>query len=524
MRRLIASAGVAAAVLAACAAERSGSVGAPPATPAPASATLPSAGKTEEQVPPLRGKIGNKRAPAAAPIGLADAPLALEAAASSGGWVAYCQARGDTDGDGAITVRAGPQGVLAGDELSSYLALAGGDEQAIDELLAFDESGRWLVIDVGGCTELVDTETHTFVELSDVDRDDDASWFAPHRALSFDALGAQLLYVVHGAQRATARLRDLGTGAERDIALGTEALWRAELSRDGAWALFRVIAEDSSGNGRLDWPVPRRAQNRWRCQGPMPRYPAWLDTGDRPSWVVAETASLKPAPAPEFVMPFGTGTILRDAKGALFLQRGGPRIALAPADCGAQVLHADPSRDRLLVACSGDDAQPAFHQPIFLVGPGVYRSLGFEIGPAGDDTWPSLTPRLVAVYPGSDTVLVDLERESAATLRPNDVVIATYASTALIRRGSALLVHDVDGAPERTLAADAEVDGDFRVAGSFAYAAPYLVDLAGARLVGKLRGAVLALDRDGRALTAARDASDTELARGPLTWVTPAPP
>lgn len=523
MRRIAVLAGITSAVFPACASERAAVVGEPRTASAPAPHALRTAEKSDASFPPLRGKSNRVAFPLTS-LGAMNTPVALEAAASNAAWGVYCQARGDTDGDGTIAVRVGPQGELAGDELSSFLAVAGAEERAIDELLAYDESGRWLAIDIEGRVELVDTVTGSVVELRDADRARDASWFAPHRALSFDAQGRQLLYAVPRQGHAVARLRKLNDGSEREIVLGAGALWRTELSHDGAWALFRVLVDDATGNGRLDWPVPRRTRNRWRCRGPVPRYPAWIGIGDRPSWVVAGTSKLKPAPEPEFVMPFGTGLILRDTKGALLLERRGRRAALVPADCGAQVLHADPTRDLVLVACGGDETPPAFQQPVVLVGPGLYRPLGFDIGPAGGDTWPALTPRLVALYPGRDTVLVDLERRSVEPLRPNDVVIATAGPKALIRRGSTLLVHDVDGAPESTLATNAEVAGEHRVTGTFAYAAPYVVDVAVARLAGKVHGALLALGADGRALVAARDATEGELARGPLTWAAPAPP
>src|SRR6185295_16398863 len=104
--------------------------------------------------------------------------------------------------------------------------------------------------------------------------------------------------------------------------------------------------------------------------------------------------------------------------GRLVLERASGSLVLAEGRCGARVLHADPARERLLVACT---AAPG-RSPVRLLGPRLRLDLGVSVEPRSVDRAPEATPRLVALQPGADDVLVDLERQELVRLEPSSTV------------------------------------------------------------------------------------------------------
>src|SRR5690606_25952803 len=61
-------------------------------------------------------------------------------------WMALCQARRDTDGDGTIEVRVGHHGEIFGDEMQLYLVVDGGDGIAIDSIVDSSDNDRWVAV------------------------------------------------------------------------------------------------------------------------------------------------------------------------------------------------------------------------------------------------------------------------------------------------------------------------------------------------------------------------------------------
>jgi len=56
----------------------------------------------------------------------------------------------------------------------------------------------------------------------------------------------------------------------------------------------------------------------------------------------------------------------------------------------------------------------------------------------------AISPRLVALYPGSDSFLFRRDRRELILLQPGDGVLATRQARALIRRGKTLVFYDAE--------------------------------------------------------------------------------
>jgi hypothetical protein len=422
-------------------------------------------------------------------------------------------------------VRVGQSGRLSGDALESYLAVGAGAAEHIDELLAFDASGRFVVVRRNDRALLFDTRTGKNTDLTALGADtrDDALPYRNHRTLAFDAAGRHLLYVRGRGAKARAVVRDLATGTEAVIDPGAGDVWRAELDPSGRWVVLRMIANDTNGDGKLEWPAPEARSNDWRCHGPVPSYAAWIDRGDTPEVRIAPATGGTATPIAGFVAPFGKALIVRDANGALWLRRSARhRVRLSDAKCGARVLDADVAHRLVLVACTAPKGRPKLE----LVGAGYHQSLNDDLASLDFDHWPKLLPRrLFAFYPGSDTAVLDFETRKVALLDPGDQVVLTAGTRVLVRRGRQLVLHDVASGDETVLPGKTAALPDLLRAGTDAFVTPLVVDVAAGKELGKISGRPLALASDGRALVAqGRDADATQLAVGPLAWETPSAP
>lgn len=449
------------------------------------------------------------------------APTAFEAAGSDGSWVALCQARRDTNGDGHVAVHVGKRGKLSGDRMQSYLVLGDGKGEAIDELAAYDPTGRWLVVMQHGRLVLIDSRTDKRLDLSALGADarDDALPYRQHRALSFDAAGTRLMYVRRKAGKTRVVVRDLASGEETTVDPGPGRLWRARLTPDGSRVVLRMIVDDTNKDGKLEWPVPERKRNDWRCHGPIATYPSWLSRGDEPTVKVAPSYGGSAKPVVGFVDPFGSDTLVRDADGRLEIDRAsGDPVQLADDKCGARVLHADATRGLVVAACSATKGKA----PLFLLGVGYKKDLEEEIAAAPPDRWPDGSARLVALYPGADTALLDLDKKKLTLLQHGDFVVATSGGRALVHRGRRLLIHDVDTGREQELAGRTDRLPDVRVTGHLAVVQPLMVDVEAGKLLGRIAGRPLAVSSAGLVLVAeGRQAEAHHLAVGPLRWRAP---
>ncbi len=441
----------------------------------------------------------------------------VEAVARDAGWVVFCQARQDSDQNGELRTGVGHSGKLEGDRLTRFLAIESGEGEAIAALAASDPTGRWLVIQRdGGPLILFDSLTHKETELPGVDARNDRLPFSPHRSLSFDASGSELLYLTSREGKALSIVRSLPNGSEHAIDPGAENVWRAELDTSGSWAMFRSLPDGSTSKS---WPAPP-ANEAPQCRSPVEHYSAWQGNGTQPTWRLAKIADDVATEVPGFVIPFGRAWVIRESDGRLLLRQDGKDTEVASAKCGARILHADAMRQRLIVACTAPKGRPG----VEIVGVGTRIDLGVDVALASDDRAPDEPTRLFALYPGATTALVDLEKGKLVPLEDGDIVVTTHEALALVRRGRKLVVVDASQRSERELEVETDPLPDTFESHGVAVVSPWVVDLERAKpLLGRVKGRALAVSPDGRVLVAQTSDGDVDsLASGPLAWRVPA--
>lgn len=216
-------------------------------------------------------------------------PFTLLAADPQRKWIALCQARKDTTGNGITSVSYMHHGGTVGDMMAPYLVSGGGPGEAIDAFLGSDPTGRWVAVVEHGKPELRDMRAGTTRDLDalEIDKTPDPSPAMGVRALHFGATGKYLLLIqkmdkAKPAASARVVLLDLASGAARSIALGAGRVWTAGLSPDESWIYASVVVRDTNGNGKLDLPVvsttldanPCGSAASWSSYGPEPKHDA----------------------------------------------------------------------------------------------------------------------------------------------------------------------------------------------------------------------------------------------------------
>jgi hypothetical protein len=440
---------------------------------------------------PVRAEVGD------------DGPLSLERVGADGRWLVTCKQAG-----------------VPRPELS----VGTSPPEAIDDLLAWDASGRFLVLRHGPSAWLVDVETDTRTNLSELGLDDrdDVLDYRQHRALAFDPRGEVLAYVRNQSAPEIV-LRSLATGEERVVRSTSGEPWRLAWDDAGGTLVVTGVAADPATGGRASFPVRVRKGPRLACSGLLPRFHVSADSGERPLVTLVSRDGLTLRQAPDFAAPFGDAYVARGLDGALALVTLTRRERISDADCGGRVLFADPTRNLLLVTCTNDKLRPK-RIGVELVGPGYRQELGVVVQSMALDRWPDAPVRLVPLYPGSDVLLVDLETRSTVPLLPGDRVLATSDEYALVRRDKALVWFDAVRGADRLLTASIPPFAGLVVAGSLVAVGSLVIDARVGRVLGSVPGRPLALATDGAALIAEGGAPNaTAFARGPLRWHAPAP-
>jgi hypothetical protein len=489
--------------------------------PAPSSAA--SSGKSVKAGPTATPLPSSTATPATVALAEVsdDVPLTLVEAGRAGRFFVTCAARADTDKNGNVEVTVGSGGTLGGDTLVPELVLGGAAPEPIDDLLGVDPEGRYVVVRRGEKILLVDAASRATTDLGarGIDARDDVLDYRSHRSIAFDPRGEILAYLRRGEQPAVI-LRTLESGEERAVTGLPGEIFRMTWDGRGENLVLSVVSDDTSRNGKLEFPARFAKMPRLRCQGPIPNFRVSAETGDRPVSYVVRRDGQGHTRAAELALPFGASLVTRNADGALFEERGATKVPLASAECAGRVLHSDVERGLLLVACTGGkNPQKA---AVELVGAGRRQPLGIEVQPLAIDRYPEPGSRLVALYPGVDTVLVDLQKRRTLSLKPGDRVLATLGARAFILRKTALVVVDVDETSERTLVADTGRYPRTLVELPVAVVGTLVLDLAAERVLGSVPGRPLALTRSGDVLIAeGRGPSADAILRGPLRFRRP---
>lgn len=446
-----------------------------------------------------------------------DGPVVFEAAGRDGSWTLFCQARSDTDSNGRIEVRVGPLGDLSGDVLTRWLVLASGAPSAIDDLLVRSEDDRRVLFRSGKRLLLLEKGRISDLTLTDADlRFEPGSW-SGHRAVALS--DSTLFYARVSRGRSELVTRNLNTGEERVEYGGRAPIVRFEVHNSGALVVLRVGGADSNGNGRFDWPFVARANRP--CVGPIPRFTAPRMRADSLGTLVLDRRVGTLRRVDDLVLPFGEALVRRTGDGTLWLDQAGKIRMLSDLACAGRILWTDPEREQLLLGCAAPKKPGRLL--VELVHGLTRVPLEIDVAALGFDEPLGDSRRLLALYPGADSVLFDLELRKLHRLRAGDIVLHVSGPNAVVRRGRQLYVFKSESSTESALPGDLDRFGALLVQRDLVYASPFVVDARTGHSIGHVPGVGLALTLAGRVLLPATAASATSLALGPLRWQMPVP-
>ncbi len=453
--------------------------------------------------------------------------MVLTAAAPARNWLVLCEARDDTDANGKIEVTVGAHGELAGDELVPYLIRDDGRETRISQFIGADPTGRHVAYRIDDKLWLEDTRADRRVDLSKLgaDLNDDAQSFMPHRAVSFGPYGLRIAYLRSGNDSNEVVLRDLRTGAQEGIEVGSQLIGRIAFERDGHFIRLDVVPRDSNGNGRVQWPFPPAEDKRGPCVGPVPSFNVWQWPGDDAETQLLDIATGQVKKPRGFVATLGSAIITREENTELWLeQANGERVRISSDKCNGRLLHADAENGSVFFGCSG--AYGA-RRKLYARTRTRRMSLGFDVAAFELDTSFSGRPAWLALYPRNDTVLVSTRDGTAHRLATETRVLATYEDTALTEHGGELsFVHLEDADGKGSLIEEALHQKRPKLAhlsshDNYALVETLLFDLNTKRYVGKFEIFPLAVSQDGLGLVPERGGDANTLAHAPVRWVKP---
>jgi hypothetical protein len=184
-------------------------------------------------------------------------------------------------------------------------------------------------------------------------------------------------------------------------------------------------------------------------------------------------------------------------------------------------LRADAERELFIVGCA--QKKKTGRVSLELVTREGRKPLNLELSSVELDREMSDSPRLVALYPGTDTVLFDADKRDLITLQPEASVVAIRGARALIRRERRLFFYDAETRRETPLPGELAPFPDILVALPFVFASPLLVNLDTGAIAGVTQERPLALTTTGQVLLVATPADGNTWPCAPLRWVTPPP-
>jgi hypothetical protein len=391
------------------------------------------------------------------------AGFALEAMSPSGSYFAYCQPAGlsgRTPADMALDDRGNPGSPV-------QLTLAIGTERIdIDELLAVDPQGRFVVTLEDGAPLLRDTSLHKAFPLTALGIDLARDALPDHRSMAFSLDGTELaLLTTLGGADPKVQILNLTApdplAAVRSVPLGPVRVWRVTAEAD-LFVVTSVTTSTAAGSKGPGWPVRSWSEPTLRCarstydaftrvSGPL-RDPTLTHTLVRRSQTSAE-------PAPGFVMATNGSWVRREDDGRLLLVQGKQQRQLASASCGGRILGADPRTGWFLISCEeyrpikGEAPKPSPKKkppppktrfPVYLLKPGVVRDVDLEIMRFGVDVPPVPGQRFTAVRSEAGLLLVDFAKGRAELLGTGDRLLLTTGTDVLLA-SSGKIVRWADG-------------------------------------------------------------------------------
>ncbi|HYJ07631.1 MAG TPA: hypothetical protein VEX18_01445, partial [Polyangiaceae bacterium] len=220
---------------------------------------------------------------------------------------------------------------------------------------------------------------------------------------------------------------------------------------------------------------------------------------------------------PDLVTPLGAQLLVRENDASLRLDHDGKRVALAPSSCSGRVLFAEAERGLALVSCALPK-KPG-KRSVWLFAAGYAKDLQSELYETSIDREAVSGVRLVPLYPGSETALVDLERRELLPLAIGSRVLAVSGDLALVWRGSELLRYDARTKSETRVAQGVLKNPDLLQAGTAAVLlSPFVIVDGFATALNSPSERPLALSVTGHVLTGTPGANG-DATEGPLHWL-----
>lgn len=446
-------------------------------------------------------------------------PVTFQGADPDGRWVAICQARADTNGNGTIEVRGGMHGEVWGDAMRMYLVPGHGPGEPIDELLAASPSGRWVALRKGEQVLLVDHELGTRTALPV-----GSTSALPERVAAFGADERDLLYARADAGRVVLVRRELASGEERALDPGAGLLFHFELLEGSSFALAYVIDRDTDGDGEVSVPTLLTSRADEGCGSPS-SYSTMGLRGDQPTQrLLPLDGGTPPALTGKLIVALGNSWITEVNDVATLHRPDGSSAVLAPAgSCeDGWFLHGNPEREAIVAACKQPDAEYAWQIQIFT--PAGRRTLDTPIHGGSTDEHPINAGYIVEyIKQRGGGGWLDLRTED---MHPEDQLIWRRDGTLLVHRAGALQIVDSETKESWSLLATDKPYGVSAQGSSLVYSQPWIIDIANKTIVGRWKGTVVGLRRDGAVLvlpeaTARAGKPTWSLPTGPLRWARP---
>jgi|GEM_PF-1385894 len=476
----------------------------------------------------------NPPAPPPTPVGGAigaSGPLVVEGYAPDRRWVALCQAREDTDGDGEMGVSVGYHGDTFGDALKPYLVVGDGPGRPIDAFVDASTDGRWVALVEAGRLILWDSVADRRLDLSTRGAVTPATTHAlfpgygafawrSHRFLYFRDVPEPRRAKPGERPRRVAVVIDADRGSEWVIDHGDGDLFSAYLHEGGRHATVFVAPADQAIF------LPRTSLARGGCRGPITSY----STGGASNLQARFVRVVGPAWSGRHLAILGGRALVRTEAGALVWDEGGRRSPALPAELDGRVLAV--SRGGAIVLCVPAPAD-AESCDVRLVSPGGRTSATPWSRELPDDDYSVLTERVWMRW-GEDRLTWLLDTETGAHMTApfeSDLEGVSGAKAFLMRRSDGwaaiadLATGKVTDLPITT--SPYETHGRY---GDWAFArlsdgGNVVVDVTAGRVAGFVGGPeAVGLSADGLLLTAARVPGlvvRNRLPEGPLRWYRP---
>ncbi len=461
----------------------------PTSTPSP----TPSPAKPAAPAPaPTTGPVGSGGAYGTA------SPTLIRAYDKQERWMALCQARQDTDGDGKIEIHSGHHGDLYGDAMKLYVIIGGGNGTEADYFVGRSDSGRYFSVIKNNKLVVVDGQTGVEQELAGADIEPDGRPGAPHRAGVWAK--ERFIYIRHGKTDGIV-VHDPATHAERELPM-TERVWRMEADAERIILVATIPPKEA-------FPSMRTTLAGGECLGPPMSYSTYGQSGPKPTLRYIDLDTGKEAKGDGIVATIGQTLVRAPKDGALYLDND----QIAPPTCAPQVLAVMPSPPRVIAICGAKK-----QARILLLGKNLSKELAAI--DREQDHYGGLEDMLesTGVVCGSGLHCV-----ATATSQPIDLKggVAEYVFENLVYVVHATLqtrTHEVvdvaTGKRTPTKAADSKI----KAGNWFIDYNGHLVDLR-TGVVGKKVSGAMRLSENGRILKGG--GGDEDFPTGPLQWTAP---